>query len=665
MTTTRHNLQLRRVFANLTLKRSIPVLSAAVLVACGGGGGGGGSTTPPVATNNAPSISSDARLIVAIDGTTTLQATGSDPDGDMLSYTWSQNQGLPVSNASGADSASYSFNAPSDVDTLVFTVSVSDGSLSDSTDVQLVVVENVADAVFIDGAFAGTADGSIDAPFPSLRDAVESGSNTADYYIKSLPNGDSYDITGNNDFDALRLESNSLYGGYDDNWLRDVDNNRTLMTGAAQALRFDNFAEPTTVSGLDLMGQPITEDTSSTSVIVIRASNSSESFRVVSNTLTAPDASTSSFRNYSANSIAVRLFDIETAEVLGNMLIAGSGGAASNRTDRSDGQGDNGPAGDNAGTDGNENGGAGGRSANSFYSGGNGGDGGTSANEDGDTGRTGSSRTISPQALGGAGGAGGIGSREDGLNGSNGQDGFLFGVTGRGGNGFGGNSDENYVVGGGLFGFTGYAGAGGGGGGGGEATFIGGDGGGGGGGGGGASGGAGGFGGNNGGASIAIDIAEVTTALIDDNDITTNNGALGGEGGRGGAGGVGGVGGAGAAGTAGGGDGGDGGAGGDGGFGGYGGSGGGGPSFGIHVGSSTGPTISNNMISVGDGGNGAGTRSGISSAAGEGGWSVGIFDTELNDGITPTLDNNTITPGNAGLSGASTPVAGFSGETNF
>ncbi|MEL7186513.1 MAG: hypothetical protein AAFN50_08790, partial [Pseudomonadota bacterium] len=81
------------------------VTAALALAACGGGGGGGGggsAPTPPVATNNAPTVSADARLIVAIDGSVALQATGSDPDGDTLNYTWTQTRGLAVSNETGA-----------------------------------------------------------------------------------------------------------------------------------------------------------------------------------------------------------------------------------------------------------------------------------------------------------------------------------------------------------------------------------------------------------------------------------------------------------------------------------------------------------------------------------------------------------------------------------
>ena len=191
-------------------RRAMAVATALGGTAGGGGGGSdGGAPAPPVATNNAPSISADARALAGTGTNISLTATGSDPDGDTLSYTWTQTRGEAVSNPTGADAASFSFDAPAEVETLTFTVTVSDGSLSDSTTVQVVLLENVDDAVFIDAAFTGgSSDGSIDAPFTALRDAVESGSATADYYIKSLANSDSYDISGTNPFDELELESN-------------------------------------------------------------------------------------------------------------------------------------------------------------------------------------------------------------------------------------------------------------------------------------------------------------------------------------------------------------------------------------------------------------------------------------------------------------------------
>ncbi|MEL6871174.1 MAG: hypothetical protein AAFO81_15355, partial [Pseudomonadota bacterium] len=509
----------------------------------------------------------------------------------------------------------------------------------------------------------GNSDGSIDAPFTSLRDAAESGSDTADYYIKSLPNNDSYDISGNTPFDELELASNSLYGGYDDNWLRDVENNRTRIISGIRALDFDNFDEPVTVSGLDITGGGIDTDTSGEDAILIDASSSQASFRVLSNTLTAANTTTGTFRNSSASSIAVRASDIETVDIIGNLMIAGSASPGIDRSDRTDGAGANGGNGGNGGQDNNENGGDGGAGS-SFYSGGNGGRGGTGSNDNGASGGVGEGRSISPTASGGLGGGGGNSSDEDGEAGSPGQDAFQNGLVGIGGNGFGVGTGS-FVPSRGAFGTSGYAGAGGGGGGGGRATFIGGDGGGGGGGGGGGQGGSGGFGGTSGGASIGIDLAEITMARVEDNDITTSIAGVGGQGGRGGRGGVGGAGGSGGSGTAGAGDGGAGGAGGDGGFGGYGGSGGGGPSFGIYLGRNTGPAISNNLIQVGDGGNGGTTRSDNQSAAGDGGWSIGIFDAVSTDGIVPVLDNNTITLGSGGTGGATNGTPGTSAETNF
>ena len=239
------------------------------LAACGGGGGGGGNGGGgggggnPGPTNNAPTVSTDSLLLTSAGDSVTLTATGSDPDGDPLTYTWAQSRGADVDSASGADSSAYSFNAPAEVDTLTFTISVSDGSLSASSSVQLIVLEDENEAVFVDGAYSGGgSDGSLDAPFTSLRSAIESGSVTADYYIKTLPNSESYDITGTSPFDELELESNSLYGGYDDNWLRDVATNRTLIVAGIRALDFSNFDQPVTVSGLDITGGEIDTNTS-------------------------------------------------------------------------------------------------------------------------------------------------------------------------------------------------------------------------------------------------------------------------------------------------------------------------------------------------------------------------------------------------------------------
>lgn len=651
------------------LKRLAPLLVAVMtLAACGGGGGGGDSASGGGAgpTNQAPTIDAEPLSIVASGASVTLSATGSDPDGDALSYTWTQTRGATVSNPSGANTAAYSFDTPADVDTLLFTVSASDGSASDSTTVQVIVLEDTNTAVFVDGTFSGTSDGSFEAPYASLFDALDSSDGSEDFYIKTLPDEASYDIYNGSAFNEIELESGQgLYGGFDEEWFRDVTDNRTRIVGGTRVFLYRNIDDVTTVSGLDVTASPITSSTSSEDATLLTILDGSSRFRLLNNTMTAADAETSSFQNPTASSIVVSLRSVESAEVLSNTLVAGVGGSAPDMSDRSSGQGEVGANGSNGGSNNNQNGGGGGAGG-LGYNGGDGGAGGTGFDENGASGGAGGSRTASPTAAGGSGGAGGSSSSNElGGKGGDGQDGFPNGTGGDGGPGNGSANANGFVIARGGDGYRGYSGAGGGGGGGGQAALFGGDGGGGGGGGEGGGGGAGGFAGRGGGASIGLAVSSVNDALIADNVIETAAGGNGGRGGRGARGGAGGIGGTGAAGNSGGGRGGDGGNGGDGGFGGYGGGGGGGPSFGIFVNRDIGPVINNNTITVGNGGDGGGSQTGAAQNAGEGGWSVGIYDASASDGVVPTLDGNTITPGMGGLTGAPSNDEGFSGATNF
>ncbi|WP_406828011.1 glycosyl hydrolase family 18 protein [Microbulbifer sp. ARAS458-1] len=85
--------------------------------------------------NQAPSADAGADQIVITPATVTLNGSASsDPDGDALTYSWSQVSGTPVT-LSSASAANPSFSAAevSAEQELVFELSVSDGSLSDDT----------------------------------------------------------------------------------------------------------------------------------------------------------------------------------------------------------------------------------------------------------------------------------------------------------------------------------------------------------------------------------------------------------------------------------------------------------------------------------------------------------------------------------------------------
>jgi hypothetical protein len=89
--------------------------------------------------NRAPAVAASS---VAVDerSTASLVATGSDPDSDSLSYTWTQLSGTPVV-LSGGNSASASFatGEVTEDSVLTFRVTVSDGTLTASQDVVVTV----------------------------------------------------------------------------------------------------------------------------------------------------------------------------------------------------------------------------------------------------------------------------------------------------------------------------------------------------------------------------------------------------------------------------------------------------------------------------------------------------------------------------------------------
>ena len=125
-----------------SLKSGLLMVSLLVLSACGGGGSdssdGGGTT------NRAPVANAGTDQTVDELSTVTLNGSGTDPDaGTTLTYAWSQRSGTSVV-LSDRTSATPSFEAP-DVtaldtpDVLVFQLTVSDGSRTDSDEVSITV----------------------------------------------------------------------------------------------------------------------------------------------------------------------------------------------------------------------------------------------------------------------------------------------------------------------------------------------------------------------------------------------------------------------------------------------------------------------------------------------------------------------------------------------
>ena len=652
----------KKSYSNLSISMLVMAISA-----CGGGGGGSdGNQTP---TGSPPTISVEPRVLVSIGDAVTLSASATDPDGDNISFSWQQLNGEPVANTQGFSTSSASFNASNAVETITFRVTATSGGQSATDTISVIVLEDTDTAVFIDADFTGVSMGTIDAPYPDFLTALEQSPNDSDFYFQTPADNRPYAIWGNlNVSDRPRLVGgNSIYGGFDDEWLYDPQVNITSIEAEHVGIIYDDIDIPTKVAGISLaVSELSSSDSSQLGIIVL---NGSSEFTLENTAINVAGFAPQSGTKTQGRVFGAYLSNVATTRLIDNHITVGNGATAPNTSSRPETTGVPGNDGDDGRVGLNIVGGDGG-SGREGLNGGKGGNAGNNSFETGKDGKAGKGRTIFPFVSGGKGGTRGFSSTNDGnaSSGENGGNGSR-GNPGRGATGFGSLSSITgvYLNSIGKVGGIGYLGGGGGGGGGGAGGSFGQNGGAGGGGGEGGEGGRGGFGARSGGASIAVHIAGGSFNEIENNTLVAGDGGKGGRGGLGSDGGDGGEGGKGDPGNLSGGKGGNGGNGGKGGEGGIGGSGAGGPSFGIFLGVNTPANISKNSITSGQGGEGSAARftSANGVAAGEGGWSYGIFDGLLSDNFAVILSENTFTIGNAGQNGGSREGSGKSGESNI
>lgn len=120
-----------------SLKTGALALSCIALAACSGGS----STNTPA--NNAPTANAGTAQSVDELSMVTLNGSGSDPDGDTVTYAWFQTVGTTVT-INNANMATATFDAPdvtaaSTPATLTFRLTVSDGSLNTTSTVDITV----------------------------------------------------------------------------------------------------------------------------------------------------------------------------------------------------------------------------------------------------------------------------------------------------------------------------------------------------------------------------------------------------------------------------------------------------------------------------------------------------------------------------------------------
>src|SRR5688572_21661234 len=123
---------------------------ALVLTACGGGGGGGSSNPP---SNNAPVANAGANQNVIAGSTVTLNGSGTDADGSIAGYTWTQTSGTPTVTLSSSTVAQPTFAAPTvaAATTLTFSLVVSDNRGANSTASSVNITVNPPTAGVISG----------------------------------------------------------------------------------------------------------------------------------------------------------------------------------------------------------------------------------------------------------------------------------------------------------------------------------------------------------------------------------------------------------------------------------------------------------------------------------------------------------------------------------
>lgn len=611
-----------------------------------------------------------AEQIVNKRAAVTLSAESVKSSGDSSPvYTWNLISGPQVEGANGATVSQLngrrpSFTAPDEVSSLVWELSILlDGEVQTDT-VVVQVQENRMEAIYVGTANPNAnADGTREAPYPSLSEALQSLREGEDLYV--MTQNEPYSLVNSLDIP----DGTSLYGGYDENWIRDTESqptrvvrdtgtnsNAITINAITQDMWFSGFSvfangdNDSATTANNVVALSVEGDANSNTGTLFLDRNTFEASAVKSGTSTTP-----------GSSYAVKIQGLSSLKLFENTLIAGAGGRAANGSEGSPGVRGNNASGITSGK-----GHAGGN-------GGNGGSGGGAPLGNGSGGADGG-----PSSSGGDGGSGGSGTFCSSDNARSAQVGDPGGNGAPGADGAAAPSPMydmlalEYVPFPASDGALGEHGRGGGGGGGGKACDVGAGGGRGGGGGEGGTRGTPGSAGYSGGASIGLWLDQVTSSEIRGNTISASSGGIAGSGGRGGSGGAGGSYASGASGSENflgtrGQSGARGGNGGAGGRGGHGGGGTGGPSFGIFVGPDLAPLLFNNSIAASTGGSGGFSYGN----AGNGGDAFAVFDADTGDGASPELgSSNSLVAGTAGARGSNgtggTPgTIGNAGETNF
>lgn len=184
-----------------------------LMFGCGGGGSDETTTPPPPPANVAPTANAGTDQLVNEKVLITISGTGSDSDGSISSYQWSQMTGTTVSMADPT-SASTTFTAPTLIEatTLTFELSVTDDDGATGKDTVEVVIKPVNLAPI---ANAGSDQSVDENTVVTLSGSGSDSDGTVESYTWLQTSGETVTLSDSSSaattFTALSIHSNTTY----------------------------------------------------------------------------------------------------------------------------------------------------------------------------------------------------------------------------------------------------------------------------------------------------------------------------------------------------------------------------------------------------------------------------------------------------------------------
>ena len=228
--------------------------------------------------------------IVNVASTVTLQGSAEGLFTEQPTYVWKLVNGPDVM-VNGApvrtlDGRNPSFNAPDEVSTLVFDlmVTVEGGTSTDRVNVQ--VQQDRTQAVYVGVNSSGVGDGTQSKPYPTLVEALNAIQPNQDLYVMTkVVDGNvvPYELVNSLSIPA----GTDMFGGYDENWVRQVDTLQTpveLKAGSDMqgVFSYSSVTNTMHLSGFALTSTPTTSQAKD-SLVALKVQGNDSGRLVVSN----------------------------------------------------------------------------------------------------------------------------------------------------------------------------------------------------------------------------------------------------------------------------------------------------------------------------------------------------------------------------------------------